>query len=654
MRLLTALIKKLYLLLFFLTPLIFTQSNSELFELPKMYFVYLLTIIITSLHFLNVFQKKQPLYRKSIFDLPLLLFLVSQVISTYYSIDPHTSFFGYYSRMNGGLLSIISYCLLYWILVVYIDNNFKQKIIKLSLFSAFLVALYGITQHFGIDKDNWVQDVQSRIFSTLGQPNWLAAYLLLLIPFIYHQLLSVKTLSNKIFYYFLLSIFYTSLLFTKSKSGIIACLITTFLYYFLRFLINLKNKEVKLSLLPIIIIILLSFIIKNPIKDHFFINRNQSLVSVAKNNNIIITPSGQIRQIVWQGAIDLWKKFPYFGTGVETFAYSYYWTRPISHNLTSEWDYLYNKAHNEYLNYLATTGIVGFATYVFFITTVLFICLRGLFKKNINSAILASFVSILITNLAGFSVVITSLYFYLLPVFLINTDKKIKDQDKKISYPAFNNLLIIFILFLTFLMLKKNISFYLADVTYNQSLSYETINNYQMALSFIQKSNEFNPSEPLYTDKLASLYSKLALNTNDSDYLEKSIYYSDLTIQKSPANINFWKQRAQTYLYLSAIDGKYFSQSLAALATAAKLAPSDPKIPYSAAQFLEAANLNDQAISHYQKAIELKANYDHAYFALGKIYLKNKQIDLAKKNLQQAINFSYPTNSEAEKLLNSL
>jgi putative inorganic carbon (hco3(-)) transporter len=60
-----------------------------------------------------------------------------------------------------------------------------------------------------------------------------------------------------------------------------------------------------------------------------------------------------------KGAWELTKKYPLFGSGVETFAYSYYNVRPVEHNLVTEWDFLYNKAHNEFLNYAATTGFVG-------------------------------------------------------------------------------------------------------------------------------------------------------------------------------------------------------------------------------------------------------------------------------------------------------
>ena len=51
------------------------------------------------------------------------------------------------------------------------------------------------------------------------------------------------------------------------------------------------------------------------------------------------------------------------GTGTETFAFAFYRYRPAGHNLTAN-GILYNKAHNEYLNYLATTGLFGLASYL--------------------------------------------------------------------------------------------------------------------------------------------------------------------------------------------------------------------------------------------------------------------------------------------------
>jgi len=651
MKDITKIIRFLFISLFLISPLLFTQSNSELFEVPKMYFVYFLTILITTFHLINFLKKQVPLFKKSFINISLFLFLLSQIISTFYSIDPHTSFFGYYSRLNGGLLSLICYFFLYLILSIYLDSKFKKQLINYFLLSGFLVSIYAIAQRFGVDKNWWDQDVQSRVFSTFGQPNWLAAYLCIIIPFSLYKLLVSSNLFYQ--YYFLLITlsFYLALLFTKSKSGIIACLFSLIVYFIFRSISDFKNKflfkNFKFYLIYLIIIIS-TLLINNPVKDNFF-SKKQSSPTINSSSKILVTSSGDIRKIVWTGAIDLWKKFPIFGTGVETFAYSYYWTRPAEHNLTSEWDYLYNKAHNEYINYLATTGSIGFTTYLFLIISVLI----TLFIKNKSKLFLpltCSYLTILITNFAGFSVVVTSLFFFLLPSFL-NSDQKIfpiKNIKNK------SNLIIIPLIIISFLLTRKTILFYLADITYSQAEKFDSKNNYLTALSYIETSYKFNPKEPVYTDKLANIYSKIALSNNKQDDINQAIKYSDLTIKTSPANINFWKQRAQTFLYLSGVDSKYFSESIAALDKASFLAPTDAKIYYSIGQFLEAASLFKEAIPYYQKAIELKTNYDHAYFALGKIYLSQKEKELAKENFQKVIDYSYPTNIEAQNLLKNL
>ncbi len=173
-------------LLFFFVPLILTPWNYELFEYNKMMLTYAFTVIIVGAWAINVVAHQtmkrsnngtksqsgnaQPFLRTP-FDIPIVLFLVSQILSTLFSIDRHVSLWGYYSRFNGGLISSISYVILYYVFV----NNFRREQIKglliTTLTSATLVSIYGVAEHFGIDKHLWVQDVQNRVFSTLGQPN---------------------------------------------------------------------------------------------------------------------------------------------------------------------------------------------------------------------------------------------------------------------------------------------------------------------------------------------------------------------------------------------------------------------------------------------------------------------------------------------------
>jgi putative inorganic carbon (HCO3(-)) transporter len=248
--------------LFFLIPLIMTPWNFELFEYNKMMLVYVLTIIITASWLIKMVLAKKIIFKRTFLDIPLIIFFVSQLISTVFSIDRHTSLWGYYSRFHGGLFSTISYLLLYYAFVSFAgirinpnknnpnQSEYSEK--KLGLFpfrknsdasrqfavnclgalllSAILVSIYGVLEHFGIDAKYWVQDVQNRVFSTLGQPNWLAAWLVALIPIPMAMLLSEtqnarrKTKENvsRISYLVLLALFYLTLLYTKSRSALLA------------------------------------------------------------------------------------------------------------------------------------------------------------------------------------------------------------------------------------------------------------------------------------------------------------------------------------------------------------------------------------------------------------------------------------------------
>jgi len=604
-----------------------------------MYFVYLCSLFIIFFHLLNWIRGKTPLISKNKITIPLLIFLSSQLISTFFSIDPHTSIFGYYSRLNGGLLSLISYSALFLILSVYVDDKFKQKIITYSLISGLFVSTYGILEHFGIDKNLWVQDVQTRVFSTLGQPNWLAAYLCILLPFALNRFIDSKKAWPKLFYFFSISTLYTCLLFTKSKSGLAAgaISITTFLLIYV--IKNLKSSEnrnfAKVAILAALFLFL-SLSLNNPIKNYLFPPQNPPQID--QNSTINITPSEDIRKIVWIGSVDLWKRFPLFGTGPETFAYSYYWTRPASHNLTSEWDFLYNKAHNEYLNYLATTGTFGFLSYGLLIFSLLFLMIKSLSFNSFNLAIFTSFISILITNFAGFSVVITSLFFFTLPS-LLSKPSPVSSKAKNKAY--FFPLFIIFIYFLI-----KLLSFLVADLAYNQSQNIQSSAQLILAQNYINTALSLRPQEAIYHSQASIIAAKL-------NQPQIAATHSNQAVTLSPTSTNLWKERAQVFSLLSLSDANYFTYAIDALQKCTRLAPTDAKSFYLLGKFYDAASQSDLALQNYQQALELKPNYDHASFSLGETYFNQKNYSEAKKYFEFTLKLA-PTNLEAQNYLEKI
>src|SRR3989344_2668570 len=138
----------LFYILFFLTPLVLFPKTSEVFEFNKMVFVYAATIFIVFFWILKMILSRKIIFKRSPLDIPLILFLISNVISTIFSIDQRTSLLGYYSRFNGGLLSTVSYLMLYWAYVSNMDRVKTKTIFYTLLTSSFFVSAYAILQHF--------------------------------------------------------------------------------------------------------------------------------------------------------------------------------------------------------------------------------------------------------------------------------------------------------------------------------------------------------------------------------------------------------------------------------------------------------------------------------------------------------------------------
>src|SRR3989344_8912071 len=113
--------------LFFLIPLVFTDRTSELFEFNKMWLTFLLAIIIACCWGIKMVIKRAVVFQRTVIDVPIILFLLSQIIATIFSLDQRVSLWGYYSRFNGGLLSIITYIFLYYALVSNANDLIEQQ-----------------------------------------------------------------------------------------------------------------------------------------------------------------------------------------------------------------------------------------------------------------------------------------------------------------------------------------------------------------------------------------------------------------------------------------------------------------------------------------------------------------------------------------------
>ncbi|KKR03027.1 MAG: hypothetical protein UT26_C0011G0009 [Microgenomates group bacterium GW2011_GWC1_39_12] len=652
-----------FLLLTILVPLILTPINYELFEYNKMMLTYGITAVITFAWVSKMIAQKRLFVARTPFDIPIGLFVLSQFVSTLFSMDPIVSWFGYYSRFNGGMVSIICYTLLFYAYVSNIPKEFGKKLLFSVLGSATVVSVYGVLQHFGIDKHIWVQDVQARVFSTLGQPNWLAAYLVALIPIA--MVLAISNISVS----FVAILFFLVLLFTRSRSGLAAFAIVDILFWGTLFLKKISWKTLRFPLIicHLAFILCLFFFGTGIPKIDKFIRQNQPTPQITPVVSGPVlesggTESGIIRKYVWQGAINAWKSKPknmLIGTGTETFAFAFYQYKPIGHNQTSEWDFLYNKAHNEYLNFLATTGIFGFGTYVFLICAIIF-----WFVKNANTLVViglfSGWLSLLITNFFGFSVVVTQLLFFL----LFATAYVYQQKSSKLTYKnlKLNEKSQRFLLFLTLILLTVVLIFltliWYADKTFATGYRLSRAGQYAKAYLPLRDSVGLNRFIPLYHDEYAVVLSSLALGAfeaQDATLAGTLAVYSltenDNALRLSPNNVNFWKSRTKIFYALTTIDSSYLPQAIDALLKAQALSPNDPKISYNLAILYGKLGETDKAVTNLLEAKRLKPNYKDAYYALYIFYKEIKQSTLAKDIIQTYLTTIDSQDSEFKKLV---
>jgi O-antigen ligase len=621
------------------------------------------------------------IFRRTILDIPLLVFLASQVISTVLSIDPQTSILGYYSRFNGGLISTICYLVLYWAFVSNVDRNGVKKLINITLISAAIVSLYGVLERLGIDKNVWQQTVQLRVFSTLGQPNWLAAWLVATIPITW--VLAINNIGSKITFksiipHALSLLFFIVLLFTGSRSGLLGFGVVGIIFWGFIFLkYRFKYFKMFVTINAIIAGTIAIFgtqltpSIFKLIENGWSAKQESTVQTGATALETGGTESGAIRKIVWQGALKVWKHYPIFGTGVETFAYSYYLYRPVEHNLTSEWDYIYNKAHNEYLNFMANSGTVGIFTYLTTIGFSIYLMARNfIYKKEepdeasplMSIALIAGYISILVTNFFGFSVVPIQLQFYLYPAFAVVLSVPVLLENGVKLQLTSNQKALNWVITLTSMFLIFTICrYWFADTLYTKGVNYDRINRQDLSPQYLNDAIKLQPNQSLYYSELSRAYTSLALAYNEakeatvaSQLTAAAIDNSAKAVSLSPTNVNLKRVEFGVFVMLSTIDQNYLINAKDVLVATIAQAPTDAKLHYNLGLIYSRIGQNDLAIDALKETVEMKPDYKDARLAYAILLIGKGQNSEAKVQLEYILANIDPTDSMTKQYLESI
>lgn len=337
---------------------------------------------------------------KNIIVLGVLLFFLSQIIVSIFAVSPALAFFSTIERQDG----VIQYG--FWILYfLMLLSAFKDKQDWKILLSVFIIIAFLVSSYAWFNfKD------QPRLHGIFGNPSYLAAYLIFAIGFCL-ILFKKKSFESKILNWTLLalSIFFAITIFYTQTRGVYLGLAVAVSLFCLLSILFLRQKNRKLAILCVIILAvgLISVSGLFLAKDTNFVKNNPMLSRVTEITDFWEIGSVRERILTWQIALKAFKEKPVFGYGPENFmiAFNKYYDYRIGKG-----DPWFDRAHNQFIEYLATGGVVMFSFYLFLLGATSFVIFKIFKKDKILSFILGSvFIAYIVQGV---------LLFDTLPVFL--------------------------------------------------------------------------------------------------------------------------------------------------------------------------------------------------------------------------------------------
>jgi O-antigen ligase len=289
----------------------------------------------------------------------ILAFLAWVAISAVLSIHPATAFFGKYRRFEG-LLSLVNYAVIYFLMLQYADRPSRIRRFAQTLFaSGIVVAGYGVVQSLGLDPLKWGQlpfEV-NRAFSTYGNPDLLAGFLMFSVFISLGLAIAEENLVWRGIYWFgfLLNMWCTVVAFARSAwvGGFVGIIIFVIIAIYQR--APWKTEDWVFS--GATAAVAGSIIIRSLSNTNEVMNFGRRLQSIFEFGE----GSAKTRFQIWSAAIDATKDRPLFGFGADTFRLVFPRYKPIEYVADAGYLSVADNVHNYPLQLMAGIGIPGMA-----------------------------------------------------------------------------------------------------------------------------------------------------------------------------------------------------------------------------------------------------------------------------------------------------
>lgn len=320
-----------------LVSLIFTPMNFDALIIPKLALIAVLGLFLFPYTFINF--KNFFLNQKLKILLILCLVIILQMLIVMFSSQApfEQEFFG---RTGRGLGFILFFSVILIFLYLTLTGKIEDvKVVTIGLLlSGIISSSYSVLQRFALDPFNWSSRTNG-IIGTLGNPNFQSSFAAMVFIPSLTVLWYKKNKLIKMFFTALLLLF--TIYITKSTQGYIGILVAIWIFYLLFFWY--RSKIIFFPLLGIGLSVSMVAIFG-------MLNRGPLAYWLYKI-------SVQSRGDFWRSALNAIVDNPILGVGIDSFGDAYLIYRDLI-ALSHPWQEITDNAHNYYLEYAATGGLI--------------------------------------------------------------------------------------------------------------------------------------------------------------------------------------------------------------------------------------------------------------------------------------------------------
>ncbi|MCD6284201.1 O-antigen ligase family protein [bacterium] len=672
----------LYAVLF--TPLLICSKFLFPFITPKVIYFRCLVEIALFFYILLLFYK--PNYRVRFTPLisAIFVYIFVMTFASIFGVNPYKSFWGNIERGEG--LLTIYHLAIFFILLTCVFRTKKDwiRFFNISVFVSFLLSLYALFQKFGF---KWtVHPGQARLMSTLGNPSYVGAYLLIhifLILFLINtrrstemeppsadtQIHTDKNYLRKLslihFYYIAVFFLEVYVLFnTRTRGAILGLFFGALVWAFLNVVFS-KQRKVKSVFAVLLLLLFFSALGVWTFRNAQWIRAIPGIGRIASISLNDIT--AQNRLMSWHSGIEGWKDRPILGYGYENFniAFNKYFNPKMYRDPGSRvW---FDRAHNVLIDQLVYGGVFGILSYLAIFGVAILFLLRRMKSKREEYTILFSLLAgYLFQNLFVFDclAVYISICFVLAFINSQMREFEIKKSASDAAKEGFSKSPSIFMIIILILALLFSVHFFNIRLAWNnhfcaKGLAYASAENYRKSIEEFEKALSCVCNQ---SPEIRQHLANTVMSGIRSDKLTKEEKKSacDYAISEMKKNIEFAQSDCFYYLYLmslynscSVFNRERLELTLETGERALKLCPNRVQFYFQMGQAAINLGRNKQGIDYFKKAVELNPQVIESHWNLASAYIVTYNEDLAQKEFDKMkkMGFKYNTVKNLERLI---